>query len=85
MRKAPSWLRAELLVRVACAIGLAALASMAIAVLFPFALPVIFAMSVGQGLGVLAFAAYLAAIVAEVLRHEAARRKLGGSASSDRS
>jgi hypothetical protein len=42
------------------------------------ALPVVLAMSVGQGLGALAFVCYLLAIVAEVLEHEADRRELGG-------
>jgi hypothetical protein len=74
----PRWLRARLLVRAACGVGLVALASIAAGVLFPYALPVVFAMSVGQGLGALAFVCYLLAIVAEVLEHEAARRALGG-------
>ena len=57
-------------------VGLLALVSTAAGVLFPYALPVIFAMSVGQGLGVLAFVCYLLAVVAEVLQHEAAQRAL---------
>ncbi len=69
------WLRAPPLVRVACSLGLVALASTAVGVLFPYALPVVFAMSVGQGLGALAFVCYLLAIVAEVLQHEAAKRR----------
>lgn len=75
MTAAPSWLRATLLVRVACSIGLVALASTAVGVLFPYALPVVFAMSVGQALGMLAFVSYLLAIAAEVLQHDAARRR----------
>lgn len=78
MNTTPRWLRAQLLVRVACAVGLLALASMAVGVLFPYALPVVFAMSAGQGLGVLAFVCYLLAIIAEVVQHEKARRALGG-------
>jgi hypothetical protein len=50
-------------------------ASTAVGVLFPYALPVVFAMSVGQALGMLAFVSYLLAIVAEVLQHDAARRR----------
>jgi hypothetical protein len=73
----PRWLRTRLLLRGACVIGLVALLSTTVGVLFPYALPVVFSMSVGQGLGVLAFVCYLLAIVAEVLHHEAVNRKLG--------
>lgn len=83
MTPAPRWLRAPSLVRAACLIGLLSLASTAAGVLFPYALPVVFAMSVGQGLGALAFVSYLLAIVAEVLHHELARRKLGGRSESE--
>lgn len=72
----PRWLRTRPLLRGACCIGLAALLSTAAGVLFPYALPVVLSMSIGQGLGALAFACYLLAIVAEVLHHEAVNRKL---------
>jgi hypothetical protein len=78
MMTAPRWLRAQLLARLACGVGLLALACIAAGVLFPYALPVVLAMSVGQGLGALAFMCYLLAIVAEVLHHEAAQRELDG-------
>ncbi len=71
MTARPRWLRTRLLLRVACSIGLVSLLSTAIGVLFPYALPVVLSMSVGQGLGVLAFVCYLLAIIAELLRHEA--------------
>lgn len=70
------WPGAPFLIRLACGVGLLALVSTAAGVLFPYALPVIFAMSVGQGLGALAFVCYLLAVVAEVLQHEAAQRAL---------
>ena len=79
----PRWLRAERLVRAACYIGLWSLASTALGVLFPYALPVVFAMSVGQGLGALALSCYLLAIIAEVVGHEAARRRLGRTRESE--
>jgi hypothetical protein len=77
----PRWLRAERLVRIACLLGLVALLSTAIGVLFPYALPVVLSMSVGQGIGALAFVCYMLAVVAEVLSHDAAKRELAESPS----
>ena len=66
-----SWRSAARLLRLACWIGLFALLSTAVGVLFPYALPVVFAMSVGQGLGALALICYLLAIIAEAQQREA--------------
>lgn len=71
-----SRLSAALLIRAACVLGLMALGVMALSLLVPLPLPVIAAMSIGQGLGALAFLCYLAAITVEIARHDAARRKL---------
>ena len=62
-----------LLVKGACIIGLCAIGLMMWSILFPYALPVIAAMSVAQGLGILAFLFYLGAIVTEVKKHDAKR------------
>ncbi|HVJ15284.1 MAG TPA: hypothetical protein VM686_07580 [Polyangiaceae bacterium] len=59
---------ASRLTRIACVVGLPALLSMAYSVLDPRPLPVIWAMSVGQGLGVLAFLFYLLAVVVDTAR-----------------
>jgi hypothetical protein len=64
-------------------IGLVALLTTAIGVLFPYALPVVFSMSVGQGLGALAFVCYMLAIVSEMLRHDAAKSDLAESSAKD--
>jgi hypothetical protein len=69
-------LTAALLVKAACAVGLAALAAMAWPLFVPSTLPVLFSMSVGQGLGVVAFACYVGAILLEVRRHELVERAL---------
>jgi hypothetical protein len=58
----------------ACVLCLLGLASMVWSVLDPRPVPVMFAMSVGQGLGILSFLCYLAAILLD-LRHG---RVLGG-------
>lgn len=70
------WLRAPLLLKLACSVGLLSLLSTSVGVLVPYALPVVLSMSVGQGLGALAFVGYLLAIIAEVLEHDAAKREL---------
>jgi hypothetical protein len=57
------------LTRMACWLALAGLASMSYSILSPRPLPVIFAMSVGQGIGILAFLCYLLAVVLDVGRH----------------
>ncbi len=54
--------------RVAAVLALAALGLMIAATLVPRPLPVILAMSVGQGLGVVAFLLYLDAVLAEMRR-----------------
>lgn len=51
------------IVRLACWIALVGLASLCVSVLFPSALPVIFAMSAGHVLGFAAFVCYLLAVV----------------------
>lgn len=56
------------MLRVAAVIGLVALGLMVFATFVPRPLPVIVAMSVGQGLGVVAFLLYLSAVVSEMRR-----------------
>jgi MFS family permease len=56
------------LVRIACAIGIVALLLMAWSAIEPAALPIVVGMSVGQGLGVLAFGCYLLAILTDMAR-----------------
>jgi MFS family permease len=65
------WIRR--LVTAACFLCLLGLASMVWSVLDPRPIPVMFAMSVGQGLGIASFLAYLAAILLDLRR----RRVLG--------
>lgn len=55
-------------VRVACCLALVALAMIAWSLLRPEPLPVIAAMSVGQGLGTLSLLSFLLAIAADVRR-----------------
>jgi len=57
------------LTRTACWLALAGLATMSYSIISPRPLPVIFAMSVGQGIGILAFLCYLLAVVIDVGRH----------------
>lgn len=54
------------LVRLACVLALVALGLMCWSVLNPRPLPVIFAMSVGQGIGIFAFLCYLLAVLIDV-------------------
>ncbi|MBX3127032.1 MAG: hypothetical protein KF718_09960 [Polyangiaceae bacterium] len=56
------------LTRAACVVALIGLAVMAFSIVVPKPLPVIAAMSVGQGIGVLAFLLYLSAVLLDVLR-----------------
>ncbi len=56
------------LVRLACAIGIVALLLMVWSALEPAALPIVVGMSVGQGLGILAFGFYLLAILTDMAR-----------------
>ena len=57
------------LTRMACWLALAGLAVMSYSIISPRPLPVIFAMSVGQGIGILAFLCYLLAVVLDIRRH----------------
>lgn len=56
------------LIRVACYVALVGLAIMAASILYPAPLPVIFAMSVGQVIGIVAFLFYLLSILMDVVR-----------------
>ncbi len=71
----PRWFHARSLVRAACILGLVALLSTALGILFPYALPVVLSMSLGHGVGALAFVSYLLAIVAEALQRQPAGRE----------
>lgn len=64
----------ESLVRLACWVGLVALAIMATSILNPRPLTVIFATSVGQVIGGLAFLCYLVSVVLDVVRGPGAER-----------
>lgn len=56
------------LVRLACYVALVGLAVMAASIIYPAPLPVIFAMSVGQVIGIVAFLCYLLSILMDVVR-----------------
>jgi len=56
------------LIRLACYVALVALAVMAASIIYPAPLPVIFAMSVGQVIGIVAFLCYLLSILMDVVR-----------------
>jgi hypothetical protein len=58
------------LVRASCVLALAGLAVLCFSVLVPRPIPVIFAMSVGQVIGVGAFSSYLLAVVLDAARRE---------------
>lgn len=65
------WLRKQSvlgLTRVACWIALIGLAVMALSILYPVPLTVVFAMSVGQVIGIFAFLCYLISIIVDVVR-----------------
>jgi hypothetical protein len=56
------------LTRTACWLALVGLGIMSYSIVVPRPLPVVFAMSVGQGIGILAFLCYLLAVVIDVSR-----------------
>ncbi|HVW29639.1 MAG TPA: hypothetical protein VHC69_29955 [Polyangiaceae bacterium] len=58
------------LVRLACALALLGLSVLCFSVIVPRPLPVIFAMSVGHGIGMAAFCCYLLAVVVDAARRE---------------
>lgn len=60
----------ESLVRLACILALFGLCALCVSVLYPKPLPVIFAMSGGQAIGILAFICYLLAVVLDARRSE---------------
>jgi hypothetical protein len=62
----------ETLVRVACVLALVALTFFCVSVVFPGPLPVIFAMSVGHGIGFLACGCYVLALVLDAAKREQA-------------
>jgi hypothetical protein len=62
----------EKLTRAACILALLGLLALCVSVLFPRPLPVIFAMSGGHVIGILAFACYLLAIVIDARKTEVA-------------
>lgn len=63
----------ESLVRLACFLALLGLFVLCVSILWPKPLPVIFAMSGGHLIGILAFACYLLAIVLDIRRAERPR------------
>lgn len=65
------------LIQVACVLALAGLALLAWSILDPSPLPVIAAMSVGQGLGVAAFLCYLVAVLVDLVRRTPVQTKDG--------
>jgi hypothetical protein len=67
---------ATVLIRVACMVGLVALLIMAWPLFVPRTIPVLTSMSVGQGLGVVAFCCYVGAVLLEVRRHEQVEKVL---------
>jgi hypothetical protein len=63
------------LVRAACFLSLASLAILALSILVPRALPVVFGMTLGQVLAVLAFGSYLLAVIGDAARTDEPERK----------
>ena len=55
-------------IRLACWVALVGLAVMVASILYPAPLPVIFAMSVGQVIGIVAFLCYLLSILMDIVR-----------------
>ncbi|HET7538590.1 MAG TPA: hypothetical protein VFK05_01915 [Polyangiaceae bacterium] len=55
-------------IRLACWVALVGLAVMVASILYPAPLPVIFAMSIGQVIGIAAFVCYLLSILMDVIR-----------------
>lgn len=70
LEKSVSWL-----VRIACYFALVGLGVMASSLIWPRALPVIFAMSVGQLIGIMAFGFYLLAVVVDARAATRAKRE----------
>jgi hypothetical protein len=58
------------LIRLACVLALAGLFVLCFSVIVPRPIPVIFAMSVGHGIGIAAFLCYLLAVVLDAARRE---------------
>jgi hypothetical protein len=58
------------LTRLACVLALVGLAVMCFSVIVPRPLPVIFAMSGGQAIGIAAFTCYLVAVLLDLARRE---------------
>jgi hypothetical protein len=54
-------------INAACVLSLVGLACMVVSVILPWPIPVVFAMSVGQLIGILGFASYAVAVVFEAL------------------
>lgn len=73
-------LRSELLLRVSAVLTIVGLAFMVWSMLDPTPWPVLLAMSVGQGLGTIAFALYGYVVVRDLLRTRRARRDSAGGA-----
>jgi hypothetical protein len=73
-------LRSELLLRVSAVCTIVALAFMVWSMLDPTPWPVLLAMSVGQGLGTLAFALFGYVVLRDLLRVRRARRDSAGGA-----
>jgi hypothetical protein len=65
------------LVRIACWFALAGLLVMTASLIWPRALPVIFAMSVGQLIGIMAFGFYLLGVVVDARAAARAKREPG--------
>jgi MFS family permease len=65
------------LIQVACILALLGLALLSWSILDPTPLPVIAAMSVGQGLGVAAFLCFLAAVLVDLVRSTPVQTKDG--------
>jgi hypothetical protein len=62
------------MLRAACALALVALGLMVWSLFDPRPVPVIAAMSVGQGLGTLSFVSFLYAVIADIRRQRASAR-----------
>ncbi len=72
------------LIRIACVLSLIGLAIMSYSILSPRPLPVILAMSVGQGIGGAGFACYLLAVVLDAARRRHDRLSLPPVTLADR-
>lgn len=63
------------LIKIACWLAIPALLMMAWSVMVPTVVPVLLGMSLGQGLGVLAFLCYLLAVLSDTWRQNEASRE----------